>query len=185
MAEHESADAPDQVREDGASGAEAVSDSPEQVLAEIQAKAEENWDQYLRAAAELENARRRAERDLENAHKFALERFANELLPVRDSLEMGLEAAKGEAAEVASLREGMDLTLKNLAGVMEKFGISQIDPAGEPFNPEFHEAMLTQPSADAEPDSVLTVIQKGYLLNGRLLRPARVIVARAPEGGEA
>ncbi len=185
MAEHKSADAPDQVLEDGAAGTEATGGNPGQALAEAEAKAEDNWNQYLRAAAELENVRRRAQRDLENAHKFALERFANELLPVRDSLEMGLEAARGEAAEVASLREGMELTLKNLIGAMEKFGISQIDPAGEPFDPEYHEAMLTQPSADVAPDSVLTVIQKGYLLNGRLLRPARVIVAKAPEGGQA
>lgn len=180
MAENESAQVPDEVSEDQAASTETA--GADAVLAEAQAKAEENWNQYLRAAAELENVRRRSQRDLENAHKFALERFANELLPVRDSLEMGLEAAQGEAAEVASLREGMELTLKNLAGVMEKFGISQIDPAGEPFNPEFHEAMLTQPSADVAPDNVLNVIQKGYLLNGRLLRPARVIVARSPEG---
>lgn len=142
------------------------------------AKAEENWERYLRAAAELDNVRKRASRDVEKARKFALESFGRDLLDVRDSLEMGLAAA--ETADADSLREGSAATLKLLETVMERFGVEQLDPAGEPFDPELHEAMTMQPSADAEPNSVLTVIQKGYTLNGRLLRPARVIVAVPP-----
>jgi len=147
----------------------------------LRAKAEENWDRYLRAAAELENVRKRASRDVENARKFALERFARELLDVRDSLEMGIEAGSDAGAD--ALLEGSRATLKKLAAVMEQFGVGEVDPLGEPFDPEFHEAMTTQPSADAEPGSVLTVFQKGYTLNGRLLRPARVVVAETPREG--
>lgn len=146
----------------------------EAALVELQKKAQENWDRYLRAAAEAENVRKRAARDVENAHKFALENFGKELLSVKDSLEMGLASA--ESANVESLLEGKEATLKLLTTVLERFGVTEIDPEGEPFDPEFHEAMTMQPSEDAEPGSVLTVIQKGYVLNGRLLRPARVIV---------
>ncbi len=147
--------------------------------AELQAKVDENWEKYLRAAAELENVRKRAARDVENAHKFALERFANELLAVRDSLEMGLAA--GEDADVESLRQGKEATLQQLTTIMARFGVEEVDPQGEPFDPAMHEAMTIQPSADVEPGSVLTVFQKGYALNGRLLRPARVVVAAAVE----
>ena len=147
-------------------------------LAEAQAKAEENWDRYLRAAAEMENVRKRAARDVEHARRFALENFGKELLAVKDSLEMGIAA--GESADAESLLEGSEATLKLLAVTLERFGIAEVDPAGEPFDPEYHEAMTMQPSTDAEPGSVLTVIQKGYTLNGRLLRPARVIVAAEP-----
>ena len=146
----------------------------EAVVTELKKKAEENWDRYLRAAAEVENVRKRAVRDVENARKFALENFSKELLGVKDSLEMGLAAA--ESADVESLLEGKEATLKLLTTVLERFGVTEVDPEGEPFDPEFHEAMTMQPSEDAEPGSVLTVIQKGYVLNGRLLRPARVIV---------
>ena len=149
--------------------------------AALQAKADENWQKYLRAAAELENVRKRAARDVENAHKFALERLAVELLAVRDSLEMGLAA--GEDADVESLRQGKEATLKQLVTIMERFGVEELDPQGEPFDPGLHEAMTMQPSADLEPGSVLTVIQKGYALNGRLLRPARVVVAAEVEDG--
>ncbi len=152
---------------------------PDAVQAELQAKVDENWQKYLRAAAELENVRKRAARDVENAHKFALERFAMELLAVRDSLEMGLAA--GEGADVESLRQGKEATLKQLVSIMERFGVEELDPQGEPFDPTQHEAMTMQPSADVEPGSVLTVFQKGYALNGRLLRPARVVVAAETE----
>ncbi len=147
-------------------------------LEELQAKADENWDRYLRAAAEVENVRKRASRDVEHARKFALESFGRELLAVTDSLEMGLAA--GESADAASLLEGSSATLKLLTTTLERFGIEEVDPEGEPFDPELHEAMTVQPSADVEPGSVLTVIQKGYTLNGRLLRPARVVVAAEP-----
>ncbi len=154
---------------------------PESVEAALQAKADENWQKYLRAAAELENVRKRAARDVEIAHKFALERLAVELLAVRDSLEMGLAA--GDDADVESLRQGKEATLKQLVTIMERFGVEELDPQGEPFDPGLHEAMTMQASADLEPGSVLTVIQKGYALNGRLLRPARVVVAAEVEDG--
>lgn len=150
----------------------------EAALVELQAKANENWDRYLRAAAELENVRKRAGRDVEKARKFALESFGRELLAVKDSLEMGLQA--GDSADPENLLAGSEATLKLFATTLERFGIAELNPEGEPFDPEFHEAMTTQPSADAEPGSVLTVVQKGYSLNGRLLRPAMVVVAAEP-----
>jgi molecular chaperone GrpE len=154
-----------------------VDDAEEEVseLEQAQSKAEENWDRYLRTAAELENVRKRATRDVENAHRFALERFGRELLAVRDSLEMGLAVA--DKASVESLIEGSEATLKVLSTTMKQFGIEELDPAGEPFDPEFHEAISMQPSDDVEPGSVVAVVQKGYSLNGRLLRPAMVVVA--------
>ncbi len=147
----------------------------EVTLDELQARADENWDRYLRAAAETENVRKRAGRDVEHARKYALEAFAKEMLTVRDSVEMGIDAAKIDDA--ASLAEGSAATLKLLTTTLERFGISEVDPLGEPFDPELHEAISMQPSADAEPGSVLVVIQKGSALNGRLLRPAMVVVA--------
>lgn len=148
---------------------------PETVMAELQAKADENWDRYLRAAAETENVRKRASRDVERARRYALEAFGKEMLAVRDSFEMGLDAA--DSADAATLVEGSMATLKLLTTTLERFGIIEVDPLGEPFDPELHEALSMQPSADAEPGSVLIVVQKGYSLNGRLLRPAMVIVA--------
>ena len=147
-------------------------------LAELKALADENWDRYLRAAAELENVRKRASRDVEKAHKFALERFCSELLAVKDSLEIGLATA--DKADVQSLLAGKEATLKLLTTTMERFGVVELNPEGEPFDPQEHEAMSMQPSSDVEPGSVLTVFQKGYALNGRLLRPARVVVASEP-----
>jgi molecular chaperone GrpE len=166
---------------------EAVQDEPESGPTtddtsrpvDLKALADENWDKYLRAVAELDNVRKRAQRDIDNARKFALERLCGELLAVRDSLELGLSAA--DSADLAALREGNEATLKLLNSTMEQFGVAEIDPLGEPFDPHLHEAMTMQPSADVEPGSVLTVFQKGYALNGRLLRPARVVVAAAPD----
>jgi len=154
-------------------GSEGETD-PEVTLAEVQAKADENWERYVRASAEVENVRKRAGRDIEKAHKFALERFGKELLGVKDTLEMGLAV---EGASVETLLEGSNATLKLLGSTLERFGIVVVDPEGEPFDPEFHEAISMQPSEDVEPGSVVTVVQKGYTLNGRLLRPAMVIVA--------
>ena len=151
---------------------------PEDALAEARRAAQEHLDRALRAQAELENVRRRAERDLAHAHKFALERFVSELLPVRDSLELGLAASAGEGAGAAGIAEGVELTLRMLEQAMEKFGVEAVDPAGDPFNPEFHQAMTMQESDTAESGTVLTVVQKGYLLNERLVRPAMVIVAK-------
>ena len=162
-------------------GQVAAGDEATPVETDFKALADENWDKYVRAVAELDNVRKRAQRDIDNARKFALERFCSELLAVRDSLELGLGAA--QQADPEALREGSEATLKLLVSTMEQFGIAEIDPLGEPFDPELHEAMKMQPSADAEPGSVLTVFQKGYTLNGRLLRPARVVVAAEPPAG--
>lgn len=148
------------------------------MLEEARNKAAENWDQVLRVQAELENSRRRAQRDVESAHKYALEKFALELLPVKDSLEMGLDAASSEDANVEKLREGTELTLKMLANAMEKFGIKEVNPVGEPFDPEQHQAMTMQESEEHEPNTVIAVMQKGYLLNDRLIRPAMVVVCK-------
>lgn len=158
----------------------AETDDPEAALAAANARATENWERYLRAAAEVENVRKRASRDVENAHKFALERFGKELLAVRDSLEMGLAAA--DNASVESLLEGSTATLKMLEKTMQNFGIEVVNPEGEPFDPELHEAISMQPSGDVEPGSVAVVVQKGYSLNGRLLRPAMVVVAEETSG---
>ena len=152
------------------------------MLEDARNKADEHWNQLLRTKAELENLHRRHERELENAHKFALERFATDMLAVRDSMELGLEAANNEGADVESLREGTKLTLKLLTDVMERFKIVQIDPNGEPFNPEYHQAMATQPRGDVPPNTVIGVMQKGYTLNDRLIRPAMVMVSQGTPG---
>lgn len=157
-------------------------EAPEQItslLEDARAKADENWDQLLRTRAEMENLKRRHRNELEKAHKFALDGFVRDLLGVRDSLELGHNAALDENADVGKLREGTELTLKLLTDVMGKAGVEQIDPQGELFNPEYHQAMTTQPRDDVTPNTVVTVIQKGYLLNGRLVRPAMVIVSAA------
>lgn len=157
--------------------------SPEKLhlmLEDARAKADEHWEQVIRARAELDNLKKRHSRELENAHKYAIDKFVNEILPVKDSLELGLNAASDEGADLAKLIEGTELTLKLFLDVMGKFGIEEINPVGEPFNPEFHQAMAMQPSDEAEPNTVLTVVQKGYTLNERLVRPAMVMVAQAP-----
>ncbi len=151
-------------------------------LEDARSKADEHWNQVLRMQAELENGRRRAERDVENAHKYALDRFAQDLLPVKDSLELAL-AAIGEDAALDKLREGTELTLKMLGQAMAKYGIQEVNPLGQPFNPELHQAMSMQESAGQAPNTVLAVMQKGYTLNERLIRPALVVVAKAPAAG--
>lgn len=148
-------------------------------LEAARAKAAENWDMLIRAKAEIENLRKRHERELENAHKYGLDRFVNELLQVRDSLELGHQAAQDEAADLAKLREGTELTLKLLTDLMERFGVEQIDPLDKPFDHERHQAMMMQPKEGVEPNTVIQVLQKGYNLNGRLLRPAMVIVSQS------
>ena len=149
-------------------------------LAAAEAKAGENWNSYLRAVAELENYRKRAERELDNARKYAVERFAQELVTVGDSLEAGIVAAATNPGP--ALLEGAKGTLKQLQRAFDKAGIKVIDPLGAPFDPAWHEAMVAQESRDSAANTVLSVIQKGYSLNGRLLRPARVIVSKAPSG---
>lgn len=153
-------------------------DSLEVQLEEAQAKASENWDQFIRAKAEMDNLRRRNVKDLENAHKFGIEKFVTELLPVLDSMAMGLAV---EDASAESLREGMELTMNMLGKMMEKLGIEEIDPLNEKFDAAKHQAMTMQPSADVEPNTVIAVMQKGYSLNERLIRPAMVMVSKAVE----
>jgi molecular chaperone GrpE len=168
----------------------AVCEVPEHVeltalLEDVRGKADEHWNQCLRLQADMENLRKRSERELSNAHKFALERFAQDLLPVRDSLEMGLAAFDNENAEIGTLREGIELTLQMLSNVMGKFEIQEVNPQDERFDPDFHQAMSIQERADVEPNTVVTVVQKGYLLNERLIRPAMVIVSKAPAANNA
>lgn len=154
-------------------------------LAEAEAKADDNWDQLVRSRAEMENIRRRTERDLANAHKYALEKFAQELLPVIDSMEMGVAAAQDENADVSKLREGTEMTLKMFETAIEKFGIKGVHPHGEAFNPEHHQAMTMIDSPEHEPNTIIDVMQKGYLLNERLVRPAMVVVSSAKSGASS
>jgi molecular chaperone GrpE len=150
-----------------------------QQLASAEAKAAENWDKALRATAELENVRRRVERESAQAQKYALERILGELIGVNDSLELALKAVARETAETRKHLEGLELTHKQLWQTLERYGVSQVDPQGQPFNPEFHEAVSTLESAEMAPNHVLSVMQKGYKLHERLLRPAMVVVSRA------
>ncbi len=152
-----------------------------QELEEAKQKAHESWDKAVRTQAEMENLRRRTQKDLEDAHKFALTSFGKALLPVFDSLVLGLQAATGDSEDVKKFREGSDLTIKQFEALFEKFNIVAIDPLGQPFNAEHHQAMMMQEVEGAEPNTVVNVFQKGYVLNGRLLRPAMVVVAKAAE----
>lgn len=158
-------------------------DSRDERIAQLEAELAQSQtgvrDAQLRAQAEIENIRRRAEMDVEKAHKFALEKFANELLPVIDSLERAMEVANKEDEKLASMIEGIELTLKSLLGAVRKFGVEVIGETGVPFNPEVHQAMSMMESEDFAPNHVMLVMQRGYTLNGRLLRPAMVAVAKA------
>ena len=150
----------------------------EQALAESQAKVEEQVDSVTRAAASEANIRRRAAQDVEKARKFALEKFANELLPVIDNMERALEGADAEAEETKVIYQGVELTLKSFISTVDKFGLKMVDPQGEAFNPEHHQAIGMQPSSDFPANTVMMVMQKGYILNDRLLRPAMVMVSQ-------
>jgi molecular chaperone GrpE len=138
-------------------------------------------DSLLRAKAEVENIRRRSELDVEKAHKFGLEKFAGELLPVIDNLERGLDMADRSNSELTPLIEGIELTLKSLLDVVHKYGIDVVSATHVPFDPSVHQAMTMQESADHEPNHVMMIMQKGYTLNGRLLRPAMVVVSKAKD----
>ena len=168
------ADAHDETLDSGEPEDGAASNESE--LEGLRAQLAQREDALLRVQAELENQRRRAQRDVENAHKFGVEKFVAELLPVKDSMELGL--ASGADADVGALREGLELTEKMLTSALEKFGVVQVDPQGDAFNPELHQAMSMQEGADIGPGKVVTVFQKGYLLNERLVRPAMVIVSK-------
>lgn len=147
-------------------------------IAMAEKKAEENWELLLRTRAEMENLRKRTEKDLENAHKYGMEKFVNEMLPVKDSMEMGIAA---QDATVESLREGMKLTMDMFNTTFDKLGVKEIDPHNEPFDPELHQAMTLQETDEVDANTVIAVMQKGYSLNGRLVRPAMVIVSKKPE----
>lgn len=174
--EHDEAECSDEVNETAVLDHPAYADLEEQLTLAEQ-KAHENWEKSVRAMAEVDNIRRRTEREVANAHRYALEKFAGSLIPVVDSLEQALQLAAqhGDSA----MREGLELTMKLFIDVLEKHGVKQLDPVGELFDPQLHEAMSIQPSDTAKPNTVLTVFQKGYLLNDRVIRPARVIVAKS------
>lgn len=167
-----------------ATEAETVEHSADELAAKLEEaenKAADSWEQLLRTKAEMDNLRRRTQKDLENAHKFALEKFVSELLPVIDSMALGLDAAKQENSTVESLQQGTELTMNMLKQVFEKFNVTEVDPQGEKFNPDHHQAMSMQENHELEPNTVMAVMQKGYLLNDRLVRPAMVMVSKTPE----
>lgn len=183
MTKHEAADgAADDDSQIQSEQSDPADPAAEDDIEALRAEAEENRNRALRFAAEIENLRKRSVRDVENARKYGAERLAAALLPVRDSLEAALEAGTaGDAGvDVATLIEGDRATLRLLDQALEGAGITEIDPHGEPFDPERHEAMSMLPSPTAEPNSVINVVQKGYVLHDRVVRPARVIVAQPP-----
>ncbi len=181
---------PNQEPMDGAEASEAG--AAEETAAEagsevekLQAEVASQKDQLMRSLAEIQNVRRRAEQDVEKAHKFALEKFSRELLPVVDSLEKTVETSRSaDGDQLVALREGSEMTLALLIGTLAKFGLAVVDPMGEPFDPQLHEAMSMVEQPSAEPNSVIAVVQKGYTLNGRLLRPAMVVVSKGGAGGK-
>lgn len=172
-------DAPAEEQESGQEQQEEVSEQEA-----LNQQLQDAQEQMLRLQAEMQNVRRRSEIDVEKAHKFALEKFVKELLPVADSLEKAVESTEGQedAGElVTSIRQGVEMTLSLFMASLKKFNVEPINPVGEPFDPQQHEAMSMVPAPDAEPNSVVAVIQKGYLLNGRVIRPAMVMVAKAED----
>ncbi len=174
-----------QVEEQHEHAHEVISDEQERInelelaLATAQATVVDQKDSVIRAKAEVDNIRRRAAQDVEKARKFALEKFASEMLTVVDNLERGLATIDGEAEEQKSIFEGVNLTLQGLLSGLEKFGVKAVDPQDQPFNPEFHQAMSMQEVPGVAPNTVIAVMQKGYELNGRLIRPAMVMVSKA------
>jgi len=156
-----------------------INEDPAALLEDARNKADEHWNELLRARADMENLRRRQTRDLENAHKRALDKFVGELLPIYDSMELGLNAANGEEVSLDAVREGLEMTMKMFLSSINKFGLEQVNPEeGEAFDPELHQAMAMQPVEGVEANKVLNVAQKGFQFNGRLLRPAMVLVSQ-------
>ena len=173
----------EQTSELNAENQQAATDSAElaqERIAELEDQLAGAQENVLRATAEAQNIRRRAEQDIEKAHKFALEKFATDLLAVIDSLERGIEVSDPADEKIRPMREGMELTYKLLLDTLKRFQVERVDPQGQPFNPEQHQAMAMEESIHAEPNSVLKVFQCGYVMNGRLLRPAMVVVSKAP-----
>ncbi|MCI4410334.1 MAG: nucleotide exchange factor GrpE [Thiotrichales bacterium] len=158
---------------------ENVEQDVQALLVEAQSQAAQHYDSLLRLQADMENLRRRTEREIDNAKKFALERIVNDLLPVLDSMEMGLQASAQAANEQDTIRQGLEMTVKMFQDVMQRFSVEAVDPIGQKFNPQEHEAMTMQPSAEHEPNTVMFTVQKGYKLHGRVVRPARVVISVA------
>lgn len=171
-------DAAQQAEEALENAQETVQDDIAALLEEAKAEAQKHKDMALRVQADMENLRRRTRLDVESAHKYALEKFVNALIPAMDSMEMGMEAAAKEGATIESISEGVDMTFKQLLDVLQTFNVERVDPTGEKFDPQLHEAMTMIPSPDHESNTVVDTIQKGYTLNERLVRAARVIVAQ-------
>lgn len=170
----------------GSQGSQDSQDDNFAKLAVAQAEAAQAKDDLLRVQAEMQNLRRRTEQDIEKAHKYGNERFATELLSVMDNLERALTAASdNDDPTVKAIYDGVDLTLKSFADAFRKFNIEPVDPQGEPFDPQLHQAMSLQENAEVEPNTVIAVMQKGYTLHGRVIRPAMVMVSKAPSGGES
>lgn len=147
-------------------------------LVETEEKAAQSWESLLRVKADMDNMQRRVERDVSNAHKYALEKFVLELLPIVDGLERAVVAHENDDSSSGTLLDGVNMTLKMIYAAFAKFGIEQVDPSGHVFNPELHQAVSTQADPNVKPNTVLAVLQKGYLLNNRLIRPALVVVAK-------
>lgn len=175
----EGAEAPEASEGSAQDGQEAGEASLEDIVTQLQEDVLAAKDSALRAQADAQNVKRRAEQDVEKARKFALERFTGELLPVVDNLERALESVPADNESVKVVAEGVELTLKSFRDVMKKFNIEMVDPQGEPFDPQFHQAMSMVENTEVEPNSVVAVMQKGYTLNGRLVRPAMVMVSKA------
>lgn len=166
-----------------APGSQDMSADEQTLLAEIETlknEVQESKEQFLRAQAEMHNIRRRAQQDVEKAHKFGLEKFVNDMLPVADNLERAIAAASEQSGSFEAITEGVELTLKSLLDALKRHQVERVDPLGEPFNPELHQAMTAIPNPDMEPNTVMDVFQRGYTLNGRLVRPAMVVVAKSP-----
>ena len=176
--------ATEQAAVDGNGAGPEAEAEPEPTLEQLREELAQARDAMLRAEADARNTRRRAEQDVEKARRFALERFSGELLSVVDNLERALLAAEQQAGDLKVIAEGVDLTLKGLLDVFGRFNIAVLEPEGAPFDPQLHQAMSMVENPDVEPNTVLQVVQKGYTLNGRLIRPAMVVVSKAPPDGE-
>ncbi len=149
-------------------------------IEELTAKADENWNLYLRSQAEVENVRKRGQKDVESAHKYAVDKFVAELIPIKESMDLGYAASHEESVDIAKIKEGTELTLKMFDQMFGKFKIVELNPKGEKFNPSFHEAISMLPSPEFDANTVMDVVQKGYLLNERVIKPALVVVSNGP-----
>ncbi len=168
----------DQAETESESKTDTSEEDTEQQLLKAQATIKDYWDQIMRLKVEIENNIKRSSRDIENAHKFALRNFAESLLPILDSMEMGQQAAESDKASLSSIAEGSQLTMSMFVQALEKHGLKQLDPVGESFDPDQHQAISIVEDENAESNTVISVMQKGFSLNDRLVRPAMVVVAK-------